>query len=161
MRQLHPKCLLAFPSPSRYSRSPLKNTTTENRKVNAERMRFSSWLSCPDVNLAWGKLLQRRRIVLDERRHDVLLSQSDGVVGGRHMGARIRVRELHREVIHQRHSKILPLGRTHAGDMEGEILSRHALVIVPAIFLTQAIPVGVASRPRPPVRIFDLAGHCD
>src|SRR3977135_4417936 len=115
-------------------------------------MRFSSWLSCPDVNLAWGKLLQRRRIVLDERRYDILLSQSDGVVSVNHMSSRLHVREFHREVIHQRHSKILPLGRTHAGDMEGEILSRHALVIVPAIFLTEAIPVRAASRHRLPSR---------
>lgn len=89
---------------------------------------------------------------------DLLLSQGDGIVGRRHVRARIIAR-LHPKVIYQSHPEILPLGRASAGDQRGEFLFQHIPAAVPRIFAGQAIPVVIAPRNRQAARIIDLVGE--
>src|SRR5882757_9902349 len=65
--------------------------------------------------------LLRRRLVIDEGGHDVLLGRGDGVVGGGHVRPGIDVGVLLRQKIHQRHPEVLPFGGTDARDQRDEI----------------------------------------
>src|ERR1700686_5340159 len=92
--------------------------------------------------------LLRRRLVVDEGGHDVLLRRGDGVVGGGHVRPGIDIRILLRQIIYQRHPEILPFGWPDARDQRGEIRGGHALVAFALVFPRQTVPIGIASRYR-------------
>ena len=70
------------------------------------------------------------------------------------------VRELDRQIIYQRHAKILPFRGTGACDIAGEILFRHMHEVVRRIFLGETVPIGIAALHRELVRVVEFIGQC-
>src|ERR1700749_694361 len=69
---------------------------------NAARIRAAASMSASSSRPPIIAALLRGFLVFDEGRDDVLLGQRDGLVGGRHVIARIDIGELQREETNQR-----------------------------------------------------------